>query len=233
MMERRKSARAAVTCLDLHEAGRTASRRLEGIRSRRRRLDHSREPHENASPASHPAGTASHRHPGRASHAHRAIRLALSRRAVTRAAAIGKHVNAALRRLGYAKDDMSSHGFRAAASRCSTNAANGMPTPSKRSSPMSRQRGRKAYARAEYWDERVEMMACGRTISTRSRRADRLSSFGKPRPRREAASPAERQPVQALRPQRREIPIGGWGIKSLDLFAPINRFKRSAHIAAN
>ena len=47
--------------------------------------------HEDASPASHPAGAASDRHPGRASHVHRAIRIALSRRALTLAAAIGKH----------------------------------------------------------------------------------------------------------------------------------------------
>ncbi len=77
--------------LTFHEAWRIASRRLEGIRPRRRRLDYSREPHEDAAAASRPACAASHRHPRRASHAHGAIRIALSRCALTLTAAIGKH----------------------------------------------------------------------------------------------------------------------------------------------
>jgi len=69
-------------------------------------------------------------------------------------------LNAALRRLGYAKDDMSSHGFRAAASsilnECGKWNADAIEA---QLAHVEANAVRKAYARAEYWEERVEMMA--------------------------------------------------------------------------
>jgi integrase len=68
-------------------------------------------------------------------------------------------LNAALRRLGYAKGEHTSHGFRATAS--------SMLNESKlfHGDAIERQLAhvegnavRKAYARGEYWEERVEMM---------------------------------------------------------------------------
>jgi hypothetical protein len=68
-------------------------------------------------------------------------------------------LNAALRRLGYAKDEMSSHGFRAAASsllnECGKWIADAMEA---QLAHVDSNAVRKAYARAEYWSERVEMM---------------------------------------------------------------------------
>jgi integrase len=69
-------------------------------------------------------------------------------------------LGAALRRLGYAKDEMSAHGFRAAAST--------MLNESGRwhADAIERQLGhvegndiRRAYARGEHWDERIQMMS--------------------------------------------------------------------------
>lgn len=68
-------------------------------------------------------------------------------------------MNGALRRLGYGKDDMTSHGFRAAAS--------SMLNESRKWSGDAIERQlahadpdevRRAYARADFWPERVEMM---------------------------------------------------------------------------
>ncbi len=68
-------------------------------------------------------------------------------------------LNAALRRLGYAKDDMSSHGFRAAASsllnECGKWNADAIEA---QLAHVESNAVRKAYARAEYWAERVAMM---------------------------------------------------------------------------
>jgi len=69
-------------------------------------------------------------------------------------------LNAALRRLGYDKNDMSSHGFRAAASsllnECGKWNADAIEA---QLAHVETSAVRKAYARAEYWAERVEMMA--------------------------------------------------------------------------
>jgi len=69
-------------------------------------------------------------------------------------------LNAALRRLGYAKDEMSSHGFRAAASsllnECGKWNADAIEA---QLAHVEANAVRKAYARAEYWEERVKMMA--------------------------------------------------------------------------
>jgi integrase len=67
--------------------------------------------------------------------------------------------NAALRRLGYGKDEMTAHGFRAAAS--SILNESGMWNPDAIEAQLAHVEGnavRRAYARAEFWEERVRMM---------------------------------------------------------------------------
>ncbi len=68
--------------------------------------------------------------------------------------------NAALRRLGYAKEDMTAHGFRAAAS--SILNESGQWNADAIEAQLAHIEGnsvRRAYARAEFWEERVRMMA--------------------------------------------------------------------------
>ena len=69
-------------------------------------------------------------------------------------------LNAALRRLGYTKEEMTSHGFRAAAS--SILNESGLWNPDAIEAQLAHVEGnavRRAYARAEFWDERIRMMA--------------------------------------------------------------------------
>lgn len=68
-------------------------------------------------------------------------------------------VNAALRRLGFDKSEMTGHGFRSAAS--SMLNESGLWNADAIEAQLAHQDGnavRRAYARAEYWDERVRMM---------------------------------------------------------------------------
>jgi integrase len=79
--------------------------------------------------------------------------------------------NAALRRLGYAQDDMTAHGFRAAAS--SILNESGQWNADAIEAQLAHVEGnsvRRAYARAQYWEERVRMMAWW---------ADQLDNFKK------------------------------------------------------
>ena len=69
-------------------------------------------------------------------------------------------LNGALRRLGYAKDEMTAHGFRAAASTILNETGQWHPDA------IERQLGhiegndiRRAYARGEHWEERVRMLS--------------------------------------------------------------------------
>lgn len=69
-------------------------------------------------------------------------------------------LNAALRRMGYSKDEATAHGFRASASTLLNESGKWNPDA------IERQLGhvegndvRRAYARGEHWDERVRMMA--------------------------------------------------------------------------
>ena len=67
-------------------------------------------------------------------------------------------LNAALRRLGYAQNVMTSHGFRAAAS--SMLNESGLWNADAIEAQLAHVEGnavRRAYARAEFWDERVRM----------------------------------------------------------------------------
>jgi integrase len=78
-------------------------------------------------------------------------------------------LNAALRRLGYAQDEMSAHGFRAAAS--SMLNESGKWNADAIEAQLAHVDGnlvRRAYARAEFWEERVKMMQWW---------ADRLDAF--------------------------------------------------------
>lgn len=68
-------------------------------------------------------------------------------------------VNAALRRLGYGKDEMTGHGFRSAAS--SMLNESGLWNPGAIEAQLAHVENnavRRAYARADFWDERVKML---------------------------------------------------------------------------
>ena len=68
-------------------------------------------------------------------------------------------LNAALRRLGYSKEEASAHGFRATASSLLNESGKWHPDAIERQlAHVESDDVRRAYARAEYWDERVEMM---------------------------------------------------------------------------
>jgi integrase len=68
-------------------------------------------------------------------------------------------INAALRRLGYAQDEMTAHGFRAMASTLLNEMGKWNPDAIERQLAHSDgNKVRRAYTRGEYWDERVRMM---------------------------------------------------------------------------
>ncbi len=67
-------------------------------------------------------------------------------------------LNAALRRLGYSKDEMTAHGFRATASTLLNETGKWNPDAIERQlAHLEGNEVRRAYARGEYWDERVAM----------------------------------------------------------------------------
>ncbi|MGJ0396058.1 MAG: tyrosine-type recombinase/integrase [Methylocystis sp.] len=69
-------------------------------------------------------------------------------------------INAALRRLGFSKDEMCAHGFRSAASSMLNESGLWNPDAIERQLAHVDNDGvRRAYARADYWEERVRMMA--------------------------------------------------------------------------
>jgi integrase len=92
-------------------------------------------------------------------------------------------LNAALRRLGYSGDEMTGHGFRASA--CSILNETGLfhsDAIEAQQARVEKNKARRAYARGEYWPERVRMMAWwadkldalrsgGEVINVRSRKA--------------------------------------------------------------
>jgi integrase len=68
-------------------------------------------------------------------------------------------LNAALRRLGYAKDEATGHGFRATASSLLNESGKWHPDAIERQlAHIEGNSVRAAYARGEHWDERVSMM---------------------------------------------------------------------------
>ena len=68
-------------------------------------------------------------------------------------------INAALRRLGFGADEMTAHGFRSAASSILNESGLWNPDAIERQlAHVDKDSVRRAYARADYWDERVRMM---------------------------------------------------------------------------
>ena len=68
-------------------------------------------------------------------------------------------INAALRRMGFTKDEMTGHGFRAMAATLLNEIGNWNPDAIERQlAHVDRDTVRSAYARGEYWDERTKMM---------------------------------------------------------------------------
>lgn len=68
-------------------------------------------------------------------------------------------INAALRRLGFAKDEMTGHGFRSAASSILNESGEWNADAIERQlAHVDGDSVRRAYARADYWEERVRMM---------------------------------------------------------------------------
>jgi integrase len=68
-------------------------------------------------------------------------------------------LNAALRRLGYAKDEVTGHGFRATASSLLNESSRWHPDAIERQlAHIECNAVRAAYARGEHWDERTKMM---------------------------------------------------------------------------
>ena len=69
-------------------------------------------------------------------------------------------INAALRRLGYSQDEMTAHGFRSAASSILNESGLWNPDAIERQlAHVDTDSVRRAYARADFWDERLRMMA--------------------------------------------------------------------------
>lgn len=69
-------------------------------------------------------------------------------------------INAALRRLGFDKNEMTGHGFRSAASSILNESGLWNPDAIERQlAHVDNDSVRRAYARADFWDERVRMMA--------------------------------------------------------------------------
>jgi integrase len=68
-------------------------------------------------------------------------------------------INGALRRLGFQKDEMTGHGFRSAASSMLNESGLWHADAIERQlAHVDTDAVRKAYARADFWDERVKMM---------------------------------------------------------------------------
>jgi integrase len=68
-------------------------------------------------------------------------------------------INAALRQLGFTRDEMTSHGFRAAASSILNESGLwNADAIEAQLAHVEKNAARRAYARADYWDERVRMM---------------------------------------------------------------------------
>ena len=89
-------------------------------------------------------------------------------------------INAALRRLGYGKEEMSGHGFRSAAS--SMLNESGIWNPDAIESQLAHVEAntvRHAYQRAEFWDERIRMMTWWADRCDEMRRGGEIVQFQK------------------------------------------------------
>lgn len=89
-------------------------------------------------------------------------------------------LNAALRRMGFANDDMTSYGFRASASSMLNESGCWSPDAIERQlAHVDGDNVRRAYARAEFWDERVRMMAWWADRCAEMKRGGQLISLVK------------------------------------------------------
>lgn len=81
-------------------------------------------------------------------------------------------INAALRRLGYKQNEMTAHGFRSAACSILNESALWNPVAIERQlAHVDADSVRRAYARADYWDERVmDDVLVGGQVSRASKR---------------------------------------------------------------
>jgi integrase len=89
-------------------------------------------------------------------------------------------LNAALRRMGFKNEDMTSHGFRASASSLLNESGLWNADAIERQlAHVDRDSVRRAYARAEFWDERVEMMTWWADRCEELRRGGTVVPFAK------------------------------------------------------
>ncbi len=90
-------------------------------------------------------------------------------------------LNAALRRMGFKNEDMTSHGFRASASSMLNESGLWNADAIERQlAHVDSDSVRRAYARAEFWDERVKMMAWWADRCEDLRRGGQVVPFAKP-----------------------------------------------------
>jgi integrase len=90
-------------------------------------------------------------------------------------------INAALRRLGFAKEEMTGHGFRAAASSMLNECGKFNPDAIERQlAHVDNDNIRRAYHRADYWDERVKMMIFWADRCDTMRRGGDVVQFQRP-----------------------------------------------------
>lgn len=88
-------------------------------------------------------------------------------------------LNAALRRLGYASEEMSAHGFRSAASSILNESGKWNADAIERQlAHVDADSVRRAYSRADYWDERVRMMGWWATRCDALRTGAKVIKFG-------------------------------------------------------
>lgn len=91
-------------------------------------------------------------------------------------------INAALRRLGFSKEQMTGHGFRAAASSMLNESGLFNPDAIERQlAHVDNDNVRRAYHRADYWDERVKMMNYWADRCDAMRRGGDVVAFKKPK----------------------------------------------------
>ena len=87
-------------------------------------------------------------------------------------------INAALRRLGYDKDQMTAHGFRSAASSMLNESGKWNADAIERQlAHVDADSVRRAYARADFWDERLRMMNWWADRCDELRRGGEVVSF--------------------------------------------------------
>jgi len=90
-------------------------------------------------------------------------------------------LNAALRRMGFKNEDMTSHGFRASASSLLNESGLWHADAIERQlAHVDADSVRRAYARAEFWDERVKMMTWWADRCDELRRGGQVVPFAKP-----------------------------------------------------